>query len=193
MASTRRPVHLRRIECAGFVREDGLFEIEGTLTDTKPTALALPEKTVAAGSPIHRMRLCLVVDRGFVIRELRAEMPETPYRVCAAIAPSYGQLVGHRIEAGFTMKVKRMFRDVAGCSHLSELLPAMATAVFQVVWADPDNFEHEPSRQGAGRGSPLGGCHALRRDGEVALRYFANAGAPPAEPSDGALRPASRP
>ena len=51
-----RPVHLRRIECTGFAREDGLFDIEGRLTDTRPEPLALAERTVPAHAPIHRMR-----------------------------------------------------------------------------------------------------------------------------------------
>ena len=71
----RRPVHTRRIVCEGFARDDGLFDIEGTLTDTKPFALALPERRLEAGQPIHQMRVRLTIDREFVIRNADAQTP----------------------------------------------------------------------------------------------------------------------
>ena len=168
----RHPVHLRRIECAGFARDDGLFDSEGALIDTNPPALELPEHHVPAHAPIHHMILRLAVDRGFVIHEAEAQTVQAPYAVCGRIAPAYGQLVGQRIEAGFTQRVKRMFRGVEGCSHLTELLPVMATTAFQIIWADSGNFDHTGPGNGRARGSPLGGCHALRLDGEVVLRHF---------------------
>ena len=59
----RKPVHLRTIHCEGFERDDGLVDIEGTLTDTKPHDLQLRTKPVSAGQPIHLMKLCLTIDR----------------------------------------------------------------------------------------------------------------------------------
>ncbi|CAN5638834.1 DUF2889 domain-containing protein [soil metagenome] len=170
----RHRVHLRRIECEGFARDDGLFDIEGTLVDTKPTALELPERHVLPNAPIHHMRLRLTVGRDFVIREAVAQSLETPYGVCGRIAPAYAQLAGLRIEAGFTQRVKRMFRGIEGCSHLTELLPVMATTAFQIIWSDRDNFDTAEVGNGRTRGSPLGGCHALRLDGEVVMRYFSH-------------------
>ena len=180
---TRRPVHLRRIECAGFARDDGLFDIEGTLIDTKPDQLVLPERTVPANAPIHHMTLRMTVGRDFVIHDVLARSVDVPYEVCGHIAPAYRSLIGERIEAGFTQKVKRMFRGVAGCSHLTELLPVMATTAFQIIWSDVDNFDSTAVGNGRTRGSPLGGCHALRLDGEVVLRYFSHM-LPPAQTKD---------
>jgi len=177
-AVARRPVHLRRIECAGFARDDGLFDIEGTLIDTKPVDLDLPERRIPANAPIHHMSLRLAVDRDFVIHEAVARTLEAPYGVCGRIAPAYGQLVGHRIEAGFTQKVKRLFRGIEGCSHLTELLPAIATTAFQIIWSDVENFDNSDAGGGRMRGSPLGGCHALRLDGEVVMRHFRHMLAP---------------
>ena len=34
-ATPREPIHTRRIECQGFLRQDGLWDIEGRLTDGK--------------------------------------------------------------------------------------------------------------------------------------------------------------
>lgn len=173
-ASGRRPVHTRRVVCEGFVRHDGLFDIEGTLIDTKPFALVLPEGLVDGGQPIHQMKVRLTIDRDFVIRDTEAQTLHAPYSVCGDIADSYRQLVGLRIEPGFTQAVKRRFRGVLGCSHMTELLPPMATTAFQILWSQPDSFGGADAQGSAQRSSPLGGCHALRLDGAVVQRHFAH-------------------
>ena len=168
----RRAIHLRRIHCQGFERADGLFDIEGTLIDTKPVPTALPEKTVAAGAAIHHMTLRLTIDRERRIHDAAALTVEGPYRVCGDINASYRRLVGLRIEPGFTDQVKRMFRRTLGCSHLTELLPPMATTAFQMLWAEPEGFGGADAEGSVRRTSPLGGCHALRVDGEVVRLHF---------------------
>ncbi len=174
----RRPVHLRRIICEGFERQDGRFDIEGTLIDTKPIALALPERELAANAPIHQMTLRLTVDRQFLIHEAQARTVHGPYRVCGDITDSYRKLVGLRIEPGFTKTVKRLFRGVLGCSHITELLPPMATVAFQILWSEPEGFGAADDAAGRRRSSPLGGCHALRLDGEVVRLHFPHLLAP---------------
>lgn len=167
---TRRPVHLRRIRCEGFERSDGLYDIVGTLIDTKPFPIELEEKTVAGDEAIHHMTLCLTIDRDRLIHAVEAHTLEGPHAVCGAITDSYGRLIGQRIQPGFIRVVKRLFRAELGCTHLTELLPPMATTAFQMLWnsaddvTDPDQPEH--------RNSPLGGCHALKRDGEFVRLHF---------------------
>ena len=34
--TTRRHMHTRSIECSGYLRDDGLWEVEAWLRDTKP-------------------------------------------------------------------------------------------------------------------------------------------------------------
>jgi hypothetical protein len=38
--ASRDPIHDRRIDCRGYRRSDGLWDIEGHLTDTKTYAFA---------------------------------------------------------------------------------------------------------------------------------------------------------
>lgn len=168
----RRPLHLRRIECAGYAREDGLFDIEGRLIDTKPYDLVLPERPLLANEPIHQMTVLMSIDKAFLIHDLQARTLNAPYSVCDRITSAYAQLIGHRIEPGFTQTIKRMFRGVEGCSHITELLPAMATTAFQVIWSDVGNYDNSVADNGRPRSSPLGGCHALKLDGEVVQRHF---------------------
>jgi hypothetical protein len=167
---SRRPIHLRRITCEGYERGDGLYDIVGTLIDTKPFALALQEKTVNADEAIHHMTVCLTVDRDRLIRDVVARTVHGPHAVCGAITQSYRQLVGERIQPGFTKTVKRLFRGEQGCTHMTELLPPMATTAFQMLWSGADDVTD--ADQPAHRNSPLGGCHALKRDGEIVRLHF---------------------
>jgi len=167
-ASARRRMHLRRITCEAFEREDGLLEIEGLLIDTKPTPLQLVTgRSVDPGSTIHQMRVRLTVNRDRWIVAAGAYSEEHPYGECEEVEAAYQKLVGLRIESGFTRTVKQLFRGEAGCTHISELLPPMATTLFQVLWADS-----EFSGRQTAASSPVGACHGLRLDGQVVRTYF---------------------
>jgi hypothetical protein len=164
-----------RITSRSSRREDGLIDIEGTLIDTKPEPLSLVNRVVPAGDPIHQMRLCLTIDRERRIVDARAISEQTPYPECQEIQEAYQQLVGMRLEPGFTREVKRLLGGIAGCTHMTELLPAIASTAFQVLWANVD-FGDADKQGSARRLSPLGGCHALRPDGRVVRTYFSGDG-----------------
>lgn len=168
--SERRQLHLRRIHCEAFERPDGLIDLEGQLIDTKPQPLQLVHREVPAGEAIHQMRVRLTIDRERRIVDARVSSEHAPYPDCRGVEAAYRQLVGLRIEPGFTMAVKRLFRGTAGCTHMTELLPTLASTAFQVLWASGEFAEAEAVA--AQRHSPLGGCHALRLDGEVVRIYF---------------------
>ncbi len=166
---SRRLIHTRRIDCLAYERSDGLLDIEGHLVDSKPFDLFLSERgALAPGEPIHEMILCLTVDRGLTIRDVRAETRHAPYGVCGAIGDTYRQLIGIQIGTGFVRQAKTLFRGVAGCSHLTELLSPIATTAYQALWGDP-MAEGKDGRFAASlkTPSPVDGCHALRRDGEI--------------------------
>jgi hypothetical protein len=167
----RTPLHSRRIYCEGFRREDGLLELEATLIDTKPMPLQLVSRVVPAQEPIHQMRVRLVLNTQREIVDASAFSEHTPYLTCSGVESGYRQLIGLRIEPGFTQKVKRLFRGIAGCTHITELLPLMASTAFQLFWAD-GSFAEQDARASEQRQTPLGGCHALRLDGEVVRTYF---------------------
>ena len=49
----REVLHDRRIECAGYHREDGLWDIEGHIVDTKPFDFETSFRgAVTAGTPV---------------------------------------------------------------------------------------------------------------------------------------------
>ncbi len=167
----RKPLHLRRISCEGFQREDGLIDLEGLLIDTKPVPLNLVNRDVPPGEPIHQMRVRLTIDRELNILDACVYSEHTPYPDCAEVEAFYRQLVGLRIGPGFTREVKRMFRGTQGCSHMTELLAPLASTAFQVIWSNND-FDTVDEEGSAQRTSPLGGCHALRLEGHIVRTYF---------------------
>lgn len=168
--SERRPLHLRRIHCEAFERADGLIDLEGLLVDTKPQPLQLVHREVPAGQAIHQMRVRLSIDRERQIVDVRVSSEHAPYPDCRGVEAAYRQLVGLRIEPGFTRAVKSLFRGTAGCTHMTELLPVLASTAFQVLWASGEFADTQAAAEH--RHSPLGGCHALRFDGEVVRTYF---------------------
>lgn len=165
----RKKLHLRRISCEGFEREDGLIDVEGTLIDEKPFPTQMKERSLQANEPIHWMRVCLTIDRQLLIHAVQAQMQHSPYRLCAQVVPRYQELVGLRIGPGFTRQAKQLFRGIAGCSHMTELLPSIATTAFQILWSEADHAA--PGVQTGGY-SPLDGCASLRLDGEVVRMHF---------------------
>ena len=64
----RKRLHTRRMIYEGFRRDDGLFDIEGHLTDVKDHDYALLTGVRAAGDPVHDMWARVTIDRDFVIR-----------------------------------------------------------------------------------------------------------------------------
>ena len=173
----RHLVHNRIVRCDGWIREDGLWEIEGRMTDSKSYSFTGKQRgVVAAGAPVHDLWLRLTLGDDFVIRAAMAVTDAAPYRVCGDIVPSYQHLVGLRVGAGFLEAVRDRFRGVRGCTHLTELLGPMATTAYQTIFASQEHGKGligrkvppEPE-EGAPRRRPghLGLCHALKLDGPV--------------------------
>jgi len=174
-AAGRKPLHTRSITCDAYERDDGLIDLEARLQDTKPLPITLlDQRVVGPGQPIHQMRLRLTVDRDRWIVAAGAFSEHFPYPECEGAEASYQRLVGLRIEPGFTRRVKQLFGGAIGCTHMSELIPVMATVIYQVIWGDSEFDHHEASRATASS-TPLGGCHGLRLDGQVVRTYFPQA------------------
>ena len=176
-AAGRRRIHTRKVECNGYLRPDGLWDIEGRLDDAKTHAVRLSEgRTVAPGQTYHGMRVRLTLDDEFMIREVEVTMDDVPTSECRGAAQGYSQLVGLRIGAGFTQKVKSMFGRTGGCTHLTELLLPIATTAYQTIpMARAMVAPRNENDLGAYTRATVGlvdTCYALRADGPIALRFL---------------------
>ena len=111
----RQRAHVRRLELEGFVREDGLLEIEASLTDVKDIDYPLESGMRAAGEPIHLLRVRVTVDAAFNIVDAVACSDAVPYPgFCDTIGPAYRRLIGLNLVRGFRSQVGEMFGDVRG-------------------------------------------------------------------------------
>ncbi|HSV34827.1 MAG TPA: DUF2889 domain-containing protein, partial [Ramlibacter sp.] len=62
-AQPRTHIHTRSVQFRGYHREDGLWDIEAELTDSKTYSLQRSEKGVMPpGTPIHGMAIRATVD-----------------------------------------------------------------------------------------------------------------------------------
>ena len=163
----REPLHTRSVVCEGFRRDDGLFDLEARLVDTKPQPYALMTGVRAPGDPIHDMVVRVTIDRGFTIHGVEATMPSVPYPGgCDAIAAAYAKLVGANLAKGFRAAVKERLGGVAGCSHLTELVGHLPTAAVQMFagLVPEDDGRHKPFQ--------LDRCHALESHSETVRRWY---------------------
>lgn len=133
----RAPMHNRRIEMQGYRRTDGLYDIEGELLDVKNYDFISSEgQARSAGEPIHHMRIRLTIDAEMTIREIAVAMPATPFSECTGGAASLQALVGASLGKGWRKAIEAAAGGILGCTHLRELLPAMATTAYQTVSHD---------------------------------------------------------
>ena len=162
----RELLHRRSIEIRGFRRADGLYDVEGHLVDTKPFDFKLAAGLRPAGQPIHDMWLRITVDRELTIVDAAAAMDGMPYvGDCDRIVPAYRKLVGLAIRPGYTQKVKELLSGVEGCTHITELAGALATAAFQTMAGQ----RLQPADQ---RPFQLDKCHALDSTGPAVAKYY---------------------
>ena len=170
----RRHLHRRTITCDGFRRDDGLWDIEARILDTKAYGYDEPIRgRREAGDPVHDMRVRLTVDDAMVVRAIEVEMPATPYGTCQTAAPAFQQLVGARIGGGWRKAVNEAVGGTRGCTHVRELLFPMATVAFQTIggWSE-DEANALPPPQTGERPYFLDGCKAWASDGEVVARFY---------------------
>ncbi len=187
----RQHLHTRRVTCQGFFREDGLWDIEGHITDEKSYEHANEWRgPLAPGDFVHDMSIRLTIDHKFNIVDVEAVTDKSPYRVCSEIAPDFRKLIGLRIGGGFHRAVRERLGGVHGCTHIVELLGPVATTAFQTVASrkardlnqayleksgkriktDAARNEGEPPKP-ARKPYMIDNCHAWAADGEVVKRW----------------------
>jgi hypothetical protein len=172
----RRLMHRRSVECVGYLRHDGLWEVEARLVDTKPFAQRDRYRgELKAGDPVHDIALRLAVDDRMTIVEAETTMRATPYPTCIEVEPILQRLVGERIGKGWRELVRQKIGRLETCTHLSELLGPAVTALFQTMsyGKTPEGGSSMDHQRAAGeRPFFIGGCHSWRTDGPIVAEMF---------------------
>lgn len=160
----RKLMHTRAIECKGYEREDGLWDIEAHLVDTKTTVHTRHHggRERAPGQPVHDLWLRLTIDLDMKIHAAEAKTDEGPYPICGDITPNFAALAGLTIGPGWRKEIAARVGGVKGCTHLVELLGPLGTTAFQAT---------NRARQARNAGKPqtrkpyqLNSCHVYKDD-----------------------------
>ena len=160
--------HQRRVHYQGYERDDGLWDIEGELHDSKmhdaPSFRAAGLRR--AGEPIHHMWLRVTVNRQLVVQAIDVAMDTHPLKDCPQAQPALQSMVGCSMARGWRQAIQKNLGGVASCTHLRELLFNLATAAFQSVPAVfASTNENEPPRH-------LGQCTGWDFNGNGVKEYF---------------------
>jgi Protein of unknown function (DUF2889) len=170
----RTALHTRTIHCEGFRRDDGLWDIEARLRDTKAYDFAEPGRGERpAGSAVHDMHVRLTLDDQMTVCDVQVWMESHPYEDFVRAIPSFSDLVGKRVGPGWRRAVMEAAGGERGCTHVRELLLPMATVAFQTMvgWASKERSagKQTPTSQ---RPYFIGGCLGWALDGEQVARFY---------------------
>jgi len=171
-AAGRKHLHTRRITCEGFIRDDGLWDIDARLIDTKSARFEnrLGGRTVEAEQPIHDMLLRVTLDLNLVIQDIDTASDSHPFSACSTGPVPMQNLIGLQISGGFMRQVRERVGVTHGCTHLIEMMSYIATTAFQTM----NPTWEEIALKNPAREKPhyLDSCVALRGDGEVIRRSW---------------------
>ena len=183
-STSRRLVHERSINLQVYARDDGLWDIEAELIDTKTRDFELATGLRRAGQPIHHMRLTLTIDIAFHIVDVQAHTLAAPYPgYCEDYGDAYRSLIGLNLLHGFSAAVRQRLHGTLGCTHITELTRVLPTAAIQAFAGEVERSQARDSKQPF----QLDRCHALRLDGAAVLRYYPRWAKPAAHDSETSL------
>ena len=167
----RKMGHNRVIDIRGYERADGLWDVEGHLTDTKTETWfnRAGSFDLPAGMPAHDMWIRLTIDLTMCIHDCVATTDSGPYALCGDITPKFAKLKGMRIDRGWARGIKDIVGGANGCTHQWELLGRLATAAFQVT-----NLARQAARKHKPGEMPrtFNTCHMYTPESEETLRRW---------------------
>jgi len=166
---SRKLMHRRTVECQGYLREDGLWDVEGHMVDTKTFDVTLPDRgSVKPGEHFHEMWVRVTVDSDLMIHDAEAKTHFGPNAMCGNIPVDFKVLKGIAIKAGWTLKTRELLGGTKGCTHLVELLGPVATTAYQTIYPARAKKLEDPAK----RPPMLNSCHAYASDSPIVARRW---------------------
>ncbi len=169
----RREIHHRLIDMRAYAREDGLYDVEAHLRDSKPFDFERPLSAdpTPAGEPVHDLWIRMTVDNGYVVRRIEASSDVTPFGICKGAESTLSVLLGEKIARGWSSLVKERLRGAASCTHLMEMLIPMGTTALQGIRA-LNLGKYHAEVNGDGLPLKIDSCYAFGRGREVVMRMY---------------------
>lgn len=172
----RKHLHHRQVSFDGYLREDGLWDIEAQMIDTKAYPMVSPEKgPMAPGMPVHDMYIRATVDDTLTIREISTAMASKPFSECLKAQDPMQKMVGVRMGPGWRHAIEKAVGGTRGCTHMRELLFNLATAAYQTIPVYQTHREDLSIMPPGVDGQPprhLGQCLAWDFNGVVVQRHY---------------------
>jgi hypothetical protein len=168
----RKLIHTRAIECKGYEREDGLWDIEAQLTDTKTYAHLRRHGGTERqpGEPVHHMWLRLTIDLDLHVHDAEAVTDAGPYPYCGNITPNFKSLIGLKIGRGWRREINLRLGGVKGCTHLVELLGPLGTTAYQATGRARN--ARDAAKASTKKPYVLGSCHVYKEDSPAVLERW---------------------
>lgn len=164
----RKALHTRQVTCRGYQRDDGLWEIDGHLVDTKTYSIENRWRgDMKPGDQIHGMWLRLVIDNQLVVHDCIAISDYNPFPCCDEITPLFKRLIGEKIGPGWNRRVKELVGGVQGCTHLTDLVAPVTTTAFQTM----GDFSKQEGGKIEEKPFYIDGCHALDSSGPIVQEF----------------------
>lgn len=175
----RTHIHTRTVRLDGYRRTDGLWDIEGHLTDVKSYGFDTEQRgRVEPGDPIHDLWIRVTIDDRFTIHTVETATVKAPFTTCGGILPNFQRLVGLTIGRGWTRAVKERVGGTEGCTHLAEIMGPIATTAFQTIYPVLAREKAERAKADGrevkqkGRPPLLDMCHMFSSDGDLVRRHW---------------------
>jgi len=169
-----KKIHSRNIEISTYNYDGQRIIVEGFLKDDRfHESYSVTGEKFPKGV-IHHMAIRLLVNcSSLLIEDVDVEMISVPREACRETADCLAQIKGLTISKGFTLKIKKIAGGTNGCTHLVELLQAMAPAIIQGYAAhrsqQPAPFNSEQAK--ALLHFLTNTCYAWREDGPLVEMY----------------------
>ncbi len=170
----RKPLHNRDIIMEAFHREDGLWDIEGRITDRKAYAYSSASRgDVKPGDKVHDMFIRMTLDDHFIVVDMEVSMDKTPFSMCVDVVPNFKDLIGLQVGPGWMKRVREKVGGKYGCTHVVEMFGPMATVAFQAIPSYKRILnEGKPPKPKDPNAKPrkpfnLGGCYSWAYDSPI--------------------------
>ncbi len=184
----REKKHQRNIDCVGYRRDDGLWDIDVHLVDTRSYDCGYADHhrgdLIRAGEPVHDMWLRFTIDLDFEIRDVQAASVQTPFDICPHAADAMRDLIGLKIGPGWLAQARARVARERSCTHLMDLLGPLAKTAFQTLHAELD--ARDKARPAREKPAILDTCLALSSSGEAVKKLWPEFYVPPGDEESGA-------
>lgn len=168
----RKLAHTRVVTCQGYQREDGLWDIEGRIVDTKPYRFQNRDRGgwIEADEALHDIWIRLTIDLDLEVIDVDANIDHSPYNYCKSVAEVARNLIGLKIAPGWTQKSKQAMGLNRGCTHLTELLGPVATTAIQTIASAKSKLGQKKVKRSSN--IFLDSCHTYAKDSPVVKLHW---------------------